>query len=100
MAFIVEVTRYVRHSERPASVEQRNQELAEAETEELTDQAEGFADAIDYTDEDEGALTMPWTATMTFGRGRGDWVESVCAENTKWYSGKEAAVPQAGKLDF
>jgi len=58
MAFIVEVTRYVRHSEGPASVEQGNQELAEAETEELTDQAEGFADAIDYTDEDEGGFVI------------------------------------------
>ena len=55
---------------------------------------------LEFTVEDEGAFTMPWTATMTFGRGRGDWVESVCAENTKWYSGKEAAVPQAGKPDF
>ena len=55
---------------------------------------------LEFTVEDEGAFTMPWTATMTFGHGRGDWVESVCAENTKWYSGKEAAVPQAGKPDF
>src|SRR6266699_309725 len=46
---------------------------------------------LEFTVEDEGAFTTPWTATMTYGRGRGDWVESVCAENTKWYSGKEAA---------
>jgi hypothetical protein len=55
---------------------------------------------LEFTVEDEGAFTTPWTATMTYGRGRGDWVEAVCAENTKWYSGKEAAVPQADKPDF
>jgi hypothetical protein len=55
---------------------------------------------LEFTVEDEGAFTTPWTATMTYGRGRGGWVESVCAENTKWYSGKEAAVPRADKPDF
>jgi hypothetical protein len=55
---------------------------------------------LEFTVEDEGAFTTPWTATMTYGRSRGDWVESVCAENTKWYSGKEAAVRRADQPDF
>jgi hypothetical protein len=55
---------------------------------------------LEFTVEDEGAFTTPWTATMTYGRGRGGWVEAVCAENTKWYSGKEAAVPRADQPDF
>jgi len=37
---------------------------------------------------------------MTYGRGRGDWAEAVCAENIQWYSGKDAAVPRADKPDF
>jgi len=55
---------------------------------------------LEFTVEDEGAFTTPWTATMTYGRSRGDWGELVCAENTKWYSGKEAAVPRADQPDF
>jgi hypothetical protein len=55
---------------------------------------------LEFTVDDEGAFTTPWTATMTYGRSRGDWVESVCAENTRWYSGKEAAVPRADQPDF
>jgi hypothetical protein len=55
---------------------------------------------LQFTVEDEGAFTAPWTATMTYGRSRGDWAEAVCAENIKWYSGKDAAVPQAAKPDF
>jgi hypothetical protein len=38
--------------------------------------------------------------TMTYGRGRGDCAEAVCAENIHWYSGKDAAVPRADKPDF
>jgi hypothetical protein len=55
---------------------------------------------LQFTVDDEGAFTTPWTATMTYGRGRGDWVEAVCAENIQWYSGKDAAVPRADKSDF
>jgi hypothetical protein len=55
---------------------------------------------LQFTVEDEGAFTTPWTATMTYGRGRGDWAEAVCAENIQWYSGKDAAVPRADKSDF
>jgi hypothetical protein len=55
---------------------------------------------LQFTVDDQGAFTTPWTATMTYGRSRADWAEAVCAENTKWYSGKEAAVPRADKPDF
>jgi hypothetical protein len=55
---------------------------------------------LQFTVEDKNVFTTPWTATMTYGHGRGDWAEAVCAENIQWYSGKDAAVPQADKPDF
>ena len=55
---------------------------------------------LQFTVEDAGVFTMPWTATMTYGRGAGDWAEAVCAENIQWFPGKNAAVPQADKPDF
>jgi hypothetical protein len=55
---------------------------------------------LQFTVDDEGAFTTPWTATMTYGRGRGGWTEAVCAENIQWYSGKDADVPRADKPDF
>ena len=55
---------------------------------------------LQFTVDDAGAFTTPWTATMTYGRSRGDWAEAVCAENIMWYSGQEAAVPRANKPDF
>jgi hypothetical protein len=53
-----------------------------------------------FTVEDEGVFTTPWTASMTFGRSTADWAEAVCAENTQWFPGQEAAVPRADKPDF
>jgi hypothetical protein len=51
--------------------------------------------------EDEGVFTMPWTATITYGRPLYEWTEQVCAENPyKYGTEKDAAVPTADKPDF
>jgi hypothetical protein len=55
---------------------------------------------LQFTVEDEGVFTTPWSATITYGRPLGQWVEYICAENIHWYSGKNAAVPTADKPDF
>jgi hypothetical protein len=55
---------------------------------------------LQFIVDDPGVFTTPWTATMTYWRGAGDWTEAVCAENTLWFPGKEAAVPTADKPDF
>jgi len=54
-----------------------------------------------FTVEDEGVFTMPWSATITYGRGSTDWPETVCAENIQeYYNHKESDVPRADKPDF
>jgi hypothetical protein len=57
---------------------------------------------LQFTVEDEGAFTMPWSATMTYRRGFEDWLEVVCAENAHEliFAGTAAAGPHAGKPDF
>ena len=55
---------------------------------------------LQFTVEDKGVFTTPWTATMTYGLGPADWMEQVCAENIQWYSGKDAEVPRALRPDF
>jgi hypothetical protein len=51
--------------------------------------------------EDKGVFTMPWSATLTYGRPLGEWVEHVCAENRhEYYDGSDTAVPTADKPDF
>jgi hypothetical protein len=55
---------------------------------------------IEVAIEDEGAFTMPWSATVTFRRARDERLELVCAENTQWYPGTYSAVPTADKPDF
>src|SRR5499427_6475760 len=55
---------------------------------------------IYFTVEDEGVFTMPWSATITYGRGSTDWPETVCAENIQeYYNNKESDVPRADRPD-
>jgi hypothetical protein len=56
---------------------------------------------LQFTVEDEGVFTMPWSATVTYGRPLGEWAEYVCAENRQeYYAGKETVAPIADKPDF
>ena len=56
---------------------------------------------LEFTVRDEGVFTMPWTATITYGRGSDAWDEQVCAENpTEQYSNRNYDVPTSAKPDF
>jgi len=62
---------------------------------------------LEFMVEDEGVFTMPWSATITYGRDASpDWEERVCAENVQHdyqelhYSDKDAHLPTADKPDF
>jgi hypothetical protein len=56
---------------------------------------------LTYTVEDPVYFTMPWKATVTYGRGSDDWPETVCAENrNEYYNNKESDVPTAKTPDF
>jgi hypothetical protein len=59
---------------------------------------------LQFTVEDEGVFTMPWSATMTYRRALsplGQWPEMVCADNPNGYfNGNKAASPMADKPDF
>jgi hypothetical protein len=56
---------------------------------------------VHITVEDDGVFTTPWTATITYGPGSGEWPEIVCAENThEYYYSKNSEVPHADKPDF
>jgi hypothetical protein len=56
---------------------------------------------LQFTVEDEGVFTTPWTATKTYRRVFREWPENVCAENPHRYNtDKDPAVPTADKPDF
>jgi hypothetical protein len=56
---------------------------------------------LEFTVEDEGVLTQPWSASISYRRPLGDWPEMACAENSGHFSGEKApAVPTASKPDF
>ncbi len=55
---------------------------------------------VEFTVADTGVFTMPWSASVTYRRAAGDWVERICAENTHVYYSKDMAVPTAAEPDF
>ena len=61
---------------------------------------------LEFTVDDTGVFTMPWSATITYGRSAIDWEERVCAENVQheydggFFSDKDAHIPTADKPDF
>jgi hypothetical protein len=62
---------------------------------------------LEFIVEDEGVFTMPWSATITYGRDvNPEWDERICAENIGHdttllhYSDPNARVPTADKPDF
>jgi hypothetical protein len=57
---------------------------------------------LEFTVEDEGVLTQPWSASISYRRPLGDWPEMACAENSAGHFGgeKAPAMPIANKPDF
>jgi hypothetical protein len=56
---------------------------------------------VDFTVEDPGVFTTPWSGRVTYRRVTGIWPEAVCQENPhEYYSGHDAAIPEATKPDF
>ena len=55
---------------------------------------------VDFTIEDQGAFTMPWTAVMIYLRDRGVFPEIVCADNTFSFHHQAGDLPHADRPDF
>jgi len=56
---------------------------------------------VEFTVEDPGVFTTPWSGRVTYRRVIGDWPEAICAENIhEYYYNRNSDAPQAEKPDF
>jgi hypothetical protein len=56
---------------------------------------------LDFTVEDDGVFTTPWSASISYRRPLGGWPEMACAESAHGYlPGRQLALPTADKPDF
>ena len=56
---------------------------------------------LEFTVEDPNVFTMPWKATVTYGKPVDGWLENVCAENpNKYGTEQDVRLPTASKPDF
>ena len=96
------VERYVLIDDQIAlEAEQRNEKLSGSAMGRFADfDSKGKGLQIQFTVEDKGAFTRPWSAIVTYLRGR-DWLEYICAESPFDYvTGKNPQVPTARESDF
>jgi hypothetical protein len=56
---------------------------------------------LEFTVEDDGVFTKPWSAAISYRRPLGEWPEMACAETThNLFTGKAVGLPTADKPDF
>jgi hypothetical protein len=55
---------------------------------------------LEFTVEDSGVFTTPWSAMITYRRPIGTWPEFICADSTRDDVGRAINLPQADKPDF
>jgi hypothetical protein len=56
---------------------------------------------LQFTVEDEGVFTTPWTATITYRPSVDPWTELICAENQyEYYNNRNSRIPTADRPDF
>jgi hypothetical protein len=55
---------------------------------------------VQFTIEDSGAFTTPWTAIMIYLRDRDEWPEIACAENRFAFHHESDDLPHADRPDF
>ena len=55
---------------------------------------------LEFTVEDPGVFTTPWSAAIIYRRPLGDWPELNCADNPRDYLGRTISLPHADKPDF
>ena len=53
---------------------------------------------VEFTVEDPGVFTTPWSGRVTYRRVIGDWPEAICAENPHF--SRDAVIPTADTPDF
>jgi len=54
---------------------------------------------VEFSVEDEGVFTTPWSGRVTYRRLIGEWPEAFCAENP-YFFGMDTAMPTAHAPDF
>jgi hypothetical protein len=105
---LIERYRLIDYAEGQAAARQSERENRRLVADSLTGNGVGIdpeytgkALQVQFTVEDANVFTMPWSATTTYWRASGDWVERSCSENVNvYYGGQNSALPTANVPDF
>jgi hypothetical protein len=99
---VVERYRFVNYDEAQAAVARNMKENIRISELDSDPNYRGKRLQLEYTVEDQGVFTMPWSAMITYERPAHEWEEHVCAENRFDFYGEgdEGGIPTAKRPDF
>jgi hypothetical protein len=97
---VVERYRLVDYADAKDAMERNAKENSRTPGANFDDGYRGKVLQLQFTVEDEGVFTMPWTATITYRPAVGGWQDLICSENIHEPGGRDSAVPRADKPDF
>jgi hypothetical protein len=97
---VIERFRLLDYEHAKAGLDQDRKENFQVQQDTIDRNYRGKHLQVHITVEDEGAFTMPWTATITYRPSVIDWPEIACAENTSEPAGKISDIPRADTPDF
>ena len=98
---VVERYRLIDYDDAKAALDQDKKENSRVQVDSVNYNYRGKHLQLQFTVEDEGAFTTPWTATITYLPSLVVWEEEVCTENVQEYYNKtELDVPREDKPDF
>jgi len=98
---VVERYRLVDYADAKDALERNEKENFRGGYSEFDPNYRGKVLQLHFTVEDKGVFTTPWTSTITYRPGLGEWTELICAENIHEPGARGvSAVPTAEKPDF
>jgi hypothetical protein len=98
---VIERYRLLDYADAKDALERDTKENAHVQVDSVNRNYRGKHLQLDFTVEDQGVFTTPWSATITYLPSLVEWDEEACTENIhEYYNGKDSDVPRADKPDF
>jgi hypothetical protein len=98
---VVERYRLLDYADAKTGLDQDKKENSRVQVDSVNYNYRGKHLQLQFTVEDEGAFTTPWSATITYLPSLVEWEEEICTENIReYYNNADSDVPRADKPDF
>jgi hypothetical protein len=97
---VIERYRLIDYEDAKVAIARNDKENARAGQDGYDPDYRGKVLSLQFTVEDPGVFTTPWSSMITYRRSFAPWTDLICSENIHEPAGKISAVPHADRPDF